>query len=188
MLSNSANNITVNKIKYLRRRVKKGRQKHWLGNLEDPQQTESSQDTDAKGSSRPEETPEHFEDAANDDLQREGEFKNGLFSAAPQAGTKQLTRIGSTDTAVKAVERRMEVEAWTQAVHLQEHLSQEQSEEQELSVVWRNQKGLRPYPERQLSEGFLTHSQRKLESHRGWLWWTMATHSVLSATRPSTVQ
>lgn len=63
----------------------------------------------------------------------------------------------------------MEVEARTQAVHLQKHLSQEQSEEQELCVVWKNQKGLRPYTERQLSEEILTHSQRKLESHRGWL-------------------
>lgn len=63
----------------------------------------------------------------------------------------------------------MEVEAWTQAVHLQKHLSQEQSEEQELCIVWKNPKVLRPYTERQLPEEFLTHSQRKLESHRGWL-------------------
>lgn len=40
-----------------------------LGDLENPQQTECTQDTDAKGSARPKETPEHFKDAANDDLQ-----------------------------------------------------------------------------------------------------------------------
>lgn len=35
---------------------------------------------------------------------------------------------------------------------------------------------------------FWNHSQRKFDNHKGWLWWTMATHSVLRATRPSTVQ
>lgn len=75
-----------------------------------------------------------------------------LFTTNPQAvcysekmnsweGTRQQRRIGSTDAAVKAVERGMEVEAWSQAVHLQKHLSQEQSEEQELCIVWKNKTG-----------------------------------------------
>lgn len=50
-----------------------------------------------------------------------------------------------TDTAVKAVERRMEVETWSQAVHLQKHLSQEQSEEQELCIIWSNKNSFRFY-------------------------------------------
>ena len=43
-----------------------------------------------------------------------------------------------TDAAVKAVEGGVEVEAWAQAVHLQEHLCQEQRQEQELCIVWRD--------------------------------------------------
>lgn len=52
--------------------------------------------------------------------------------------TKMSGGRRTTDTAVKAVEGRVEVEAWSQAVHLQKHLSQEQSEEQELCIVWDN--------------------------------------------------
>lgn len=41
----------------------------------------------------------------------------------------------STNTAVKAVEGGVEVEARSQAVHLQKHLSQEQSEKKKLCIV-----------------------------------------------------
>lgn len=44
-----------------------------------------------------------------------------------------------TDDAVEAVEGGVEVETWSQAVHLQKHLSQEQSQEQELCIVWNQQ-------------------------------------------------
>lgn len=41
----------------------------------------------------------------------------------------------STDAAVEAVEGGVEIKTWAQAVHLKEHLSQEQSEEQKLCIV-----------------------------------------------------
>ena len=47
-------------------------------------------------------------------------------------------RRRGTDAAVEAVEGGVEVEAWAQAVHLQEHLGREQRQEQELCIVWRN--------------------------------------------------
>lgn len=46
---------------------------------------------------------------------------------------------GGTDDAVEAVEGGVEVETRSQAVHLQKHLSQEQSQEQELCIVWNQQ-------------------------------------------------
>lgn len=48
----------------------------------------------------------------------------------------------------------MEVEAWPQTVHLQKHLSQEQSEEQELCVICENNSGSGFYTEGQLAQPF----------------------------------
>lgn len=41
-----------------------------------------------------------------------------------------------TDAAVEAVERRVEVETRPKAVHLEEDLGEEESEEEELSIAW----------------------------------------------------
>jgi len=38
----------------------------------------------------------------------------------------------------------MKVEAWPQAVHLEEHLCQEKREEQKLCIVWNNNKNRYP--------------------------------------------
>lgn len=48
----------------------------------------------------------------------------------------------------------MEVKAWPQAVHLQKHLSQEQSEEQELCIICYNNSGLSPHTEEQTCQLF----------------------------------
>lgn len=50
----------------------------------------------------------------------------------------------------------MEVEARSQAVHLQKHLSQEQTEKQELCIVWKDQNGLSLSTQGQISEAFPT--------------------------------
>lgn len=55
-------------------------------------------------------------------------------------GNKYVEMETDTDTAVKAVKGGVEVEPWSQAVHLQEHLSQEQSKEKELCIVWNRNK------------------------------------------------
>lgn len=43
----------------------------------------------------------------------------------------------ATYPAVKAVEGRMEVQAWPHAIHLQGHLQEEEPKEQELCIVWK---------------------------------------------------
>lgn len=83
----------------------------------------------------------------------------------------------------------MEVETRPQAVHFEEDLGEEQSQEEELGIAW-TQKDLNethivtPWD----AKGSCGYSQRKSDSHLGWLWCTMATQSVLSATRLNTVQ
>ncbi|TNN25114.1 hypothetical protein EYF80_064758 [Liparis tanakae] len=70
---------------------------------------------------------------------------------------------GRTHPEVEAVEGGVEVALSSQAVHLEGHLDQEETQEDELG-------------------------ERPAVSQAGWSWCTMATHSVFRPTRPSTVQ
>lgn len=68
-------------------------------------------------------------------MTQHGQTEEETADAALFYEHKQL-ETWSTDAAVEAVEGRVEVETWPQAVHLQKHLSEEQSEEQKLCIVW----------------------------------------------------
>lgn len=67
------------------------RVKDSLCDLEDSQQTQSSKHADAEGGSRPEETPQNLEDAADNHLQTNTRPSESAALHTVKYGSKQLT-------------------------------------------------------------------------------------------------
>lgn len=102
-----------------------------LGDFKYPEQSQGSQHTDAKRRPRFNHVPDHLTDASHDHLERRTEDETGRSNRV-----KYRPQPAATYTKVKAVKRGVEIIPHAEAVHLQRHLGQKQTQEDELRRVW----------------------------------------------------
>lgn len=125
-----------------------------LGDFEDPEQPQSSQDTDPKWSPRFYGGPDHLKNTPNNHLLDQWTsflfqtlnlvkvwHQSGTLFYMPHSETQctvtefPATVYEATHPKVKTIEWRVEVVLGSQAIHLHEHLCQEQAQEYKLSQV-----------------------------------------------------
>lgn len=144
-----------------------------LGDFKNPEKSQGPQHTDAKRSSWFDDVPDHLEDAPHNHLENIRRHRNAMETTGIPWNQQLLfiVKPSLTHPKVKAVEGGVEVVSGPEAVHLQSHLSQEQTQEDKLGCVCEReaQVSKTSHLPPELPHRFpFADSQRALVSHSGW--------------------